>query len=620
MSKVGSNAPDDFVSFSFRNILRTFVFWPRIFGLLWETHSVYLIAVLVANLLKGIVPALILISTKNLINSLVAGVSGGALNVVILAFVFLIALNLVSDVLNIVEGYFRSMFKNLLTNKINMSIIEKSQNLSLQSFEDGVVQNNLQRAQGEADYRPFEIFTQILAILSSFITLFSASIILVSWKWWVILIVLFIPFASFYSFLKIGQAEFNVHFKRASKQRESWYLSFLITRDNSFKEVKIFQLGNYLLKRYREILDGFYKEDKSLAQRRSWISFLFQLINQGANAIVIFLAVQAAFFGQILLGSLVGLIQAISLAQSTSHSIVQGILSLCQNNLYIKQLFDFLDLPEEIDESKPTSSLQAIEKIEFRNVSFTYPNTDKKAISNVSFTIHKGDKLAIVGRNGSGKSTIVKLLTQMYSDFEGEILINDRSIHSFDKEEYRKKIGVVFQDFVHYEMTVRDNIGFGNVDHKHDDQKIWAASTKAGTTPLISAMTDGLDTLLGKWFENGHQLSGGQWQRVAIARAFMREGELYILDEPSSFLDPYSEREVFETFGSLIHDRMAVFISHRLSSAKMAETIILMEQGEIAESGSHSYLMEKQGRYYDMYQTQASAYSHQEQWSLTSYV
>ncbi|KJD37684.1 ABC transporter ATP-binding protein [Paenibacillus sp. ICGEB2008] len=601
---------NDLVSLSYQNIFRTFLFWPRIFRLLWDTHPTFLIAILITNLLKGAVPAVILLATRELINSVVAGASGGSFQPVFIAFGVLIGVNLLYDLINIGESFFRKMFQSRLSNQVNIRIIEKAQKMSLQSFEDADVQNMLQRAQGEADYRPFEIFTQILAIMSSVVTLFSTGAILIAWRWWAFLFIFLIPCLSFYSFLRIGQREFNVHFQRAGRQRESWYLSFLVTRDNSFKEVKIFQLGDYLRKRYKTILEGFYREDKVLAVRRSYTSLAFQIVNQGACAFIIFMAIQATYVGQILVGNLVSLIQGITLTQSTSQSIVQGILSLCQNNLYIKQLFDFLDMPEETKMQKSVQHLplSAIHSIEFRNVSFRYPNTEENAISNVSFTLHQGEKLAIVGRNGSGKSTIVKLLTHLYSDFEGEILINGHSIHELDKDSFRGKIGVVFQDFVHYEMSVRDNIGFGHVAARENDEAIWTAIDKAGIVDLIAGLPEKLNTLLGKWFEDGQQLSGGQWQRIAIARAFMRNADIYVLDEPSSFLDPHAEKEVFQKFDQLVHERIGVFISHRLSSARMADTIILMKEGRIVEAGSHKHLMDMDGVYAEMFRLQASSY------------
>ncbi|TKH43491.1 ABC transporter ATP-binding protein [Paenibacillus terrae] len=599
---------NDLVSLSYKNIFRTFLFWPRIFRLLWDTHPAFLIAILITNLFKGAIPAVILLATRELINSVVGGVSGGSFQPVFIAFGVLIGINIVYDLISIGESFFRKMFQSQLSNQVNIRLIEKAQKMSLQSFEDADVQNMLQRAQGEADYRPFEIFTQILAIISSVVTLFSVGAILIAWKWWAFLFIFLIPCLSFYSFLRIGQREFNVHFQRAGRQRESWYLSFLVTRDNSFKEVKIFQLGDYLRKRYKTILEGFYREDKVLAVRRSYTSLVFQIVNQGAGGFIIFMAVQATFVGQILVGNLVSLIQAITLTQSTSQSIVQGILSLCQNNLYIKQLFDFLDMPEEAETQTINQSLSAIQSIEFRNVSFRYPNTEVNAISNVSFTLSQGEKLAIVGRNGSGKSTIVKLLTHLYSEFEGEILINGHSIHEMDKDSFREKIGVVFQDFVHYEMAVRDNIGFGNVSSREMDEDIWTAIDKAGITDLVVSLPDKIDTLLGKWFEDGQQLSGGQWQRIAIARAFMRNADVYVLDEPSSFLDPHAEKEVFQKFDQLVNEKLGVFISHRLSSARMADTIILMEEGKIIETGSHEYLLDMNGVYAEMFRLQASSY------------
>lgn len=480
--------------------------------------------------------------------------------------------------------------------------------MTLQSFEDADVQNKLQRAQGEANYRPFEIFVQMLGIISGVVTLVSASAILIAWKWWAIFVIILIPCLSFYSFLKIGQREFNTYYQRAGKQRESWYLSFLVTRDNSFKEIKIFQLGNYLRERYLSILNGFHLEDKKLASRRSYTSLIFQVINQIACGFIIFLAVRSAFIGQIMLGYLISFIQAINLTQSTSQNIVQGILSLCQNNLYVKQLFDFLDMPEEEEVEEIEQRISHIHSIEFRNVSFKYPNTNKNAISNISFMLNRNERLAIVGKNGSGKSTIVKLITQLYSNFEGDILINGQSIRDLNKESFREKMGVVFQDFVQYEMTVKDNVGFGDVNQKENDQVVWKAIEQSGITKLINTLPNKLNTMLGKWFDDGQQLSGGQWQRVAIARAFMRNADVYILDEPSSYLDPHSEKEVFNKFEQLTHQKIGVFISHRLSSAKTADNIILLEEGRIIEAGNHDSLMRLNGTYAEMFGIQASSY------------
>ncbi|MDR9857740.1 ABC transporter ATP-binding protein [Paenibacillus sp. VCA1] len=599
---------DDYVSFSSKNIFRTFLFWPRIFKLLWETHAPYLMGILFVSLLKGVLPAVVLIATRELINHVVGGVSKGDFRPVLLAFGFLIVLNVISDLFNIVDGYFRKMFQSLLSNRVNLKIIEKAHQMTLQSFEDADVQNKLQRAQAEANYRPFEIFVQILAIISSVVTLFSACAILVAWKWWVIFVIFLIPCLSFYSFLRIGQREFNTYYRRAAKQRESWYLSFLVTRDNSFKEIKIFQLGHYLRGRYMAILKEFFKEDKFLAARRSYTSLVFQIINQGACGFVVFLAVYSAYMGQILLGNLISFIQAITLTQSTSQSVVQGILSLCQNNLYVKQLFDFLDLPEEEEVQGSGQKISDIQSLEFRNVSFKYPNTERNALSNVSFTLNKNEKLAIVGKNGSGKSTIVKLITLLYSDFEGDILINGKSIRDLNKESFREKMGVVFQDFVQYEMTVRDNVGFGDVKDKENDQLVWNAVEQSGITELVQRLPNKLNTVLGKWFEDGQQLSGGQWQRVAIARAFMRNADIYILDEPSSYLDPHSEREVFGKFEQLTCDKIGVFISHRLSTARTADKIILLENGRIIEEGTHESLMRLNGTYSEMFEIQASSY------------
>ncbi len=592
---------------------RTFKFWPRIFKLLWRTNKTYFIGILTVNILQGFAPAAIILAIQTLINSVVIATSSGEFQYILTAFVLFLVITFANDLLSIMDSYYRSVYNTALGNHINYDIANKATQLDLENFENAEIQDHLKRAKGEASYKPFQIFSEILNVISTLVTIISASLILILWNWWFAFFIILIPFLSFISFLKLGQQEFLIHFNRAPKQRESWYLSYLMTRDLTYKEIKLYGLAPYLLKKYKGILDSFFSEDKKIARQRLRIFILFQSINITAIGFIVYFILREAFLGAVMIGNVVGMIQAVNLTQTNSKGLVQGILSLCQNNLYITQLFYFLDYKSKSNKELGTSkdAIKNIESIEVKNVSFKYPNTHKNALNNINLSIKKGETVAVIGKNGSGKTTLIKILTQLYNNHEGDILVNQKSIQSIDLDSYHKKIGIVFQDFIQYEMKVRDNIGFGNIGLKENNLYLNNAIENAGISDVINAMPKGLDTQLGKWFHNGEQLSGGQWQRIAIARSFFRDADMYILDEPSSYLDPNAEKEVFTKFKELIDRKIGIFISHRISSAKLADKIIVMDNGSIVEVGTHQELMNLEGLYAELYNIQAEAYNNE---------
>ncbi|MDX8365446.1 ABC transporter ATP-binding protein [Cytobacillus sp. IB215665] len=617
----------DYTSLNWKNIFRSFSYWPRVFQLLWTTKKSYFLVILCLTLLKGLFPVFTLLATQELINSIAIGLDQG-FKVIVTAFLVLIAVSLFDMILTIIYQYFDTLLQRLLSNRINRLILEKSVEMNLEDFESSLIQDELKRVQNESGSRPFQTLKTILGMISSIVTLLSTIMVIVVWKWWVALVLVLIPFLSFISFLRLGQEEFLRRWKRAEKNRKSWYFSYLITNDKSAKEVRIYNLGSILLKRYNKIIEHFYQEDRLLLIKRIKISTIFRLITMVINYSIVLLVLWSAYLKEILVGNVVGLIQAIRLTESTAQGVVESIISLCQNNLYLEQLFNFLDMPitehqfrmdnQVINHSKGNDSsllkeklaipLSTVEKIEFKNVSFKYKGSDFYALKEVTFSVSKGETLAIVGKNGSGKSTLVKLLTQLYTDFEGEILINGISIRQYNKDILQRHFGVVFQDFVQYELPVRENIGFGDLDKVMDNENIEKAADRAGIENLIKQLPNGIDTQLGKWFSEGQQLSGGQWQRIAIARAFIRNADLYIMDEPSSFLDPLAEKEVFKKFQELVFNRIGLFITHRYSTVRFANHILLLDQGSVVEQGNHNELMNLGGRYAQLYDAQVSSF------------
>lgn len=598
---------------SVQNIIFTFSYWPRIFNVLWKANPFHFLSILIISLSRGLVPAMLLLATQNIVNNIMNIQESKDFSPIVNPVLVFITLTLFNELLMIFETYFTSVYQTHISNYINVKIFEKVGNMGLEDFEDAYIQDQLQRSQQEANYRPFEIFQQILSILTGCVTLFSSAAILIIWNWSIALCLVLIPILFFFAYLQIGKQEFIIHYNRIPSYRKSWYLTYLLTRDSSFKEARLYQLHGHLLKEYQTIMGKFLDEDKFLAKKRNNLSLFSQIISNILIGGIVMYMTFSAIRGEINVGNLVAYLSAVTLTFNNSRSIVFNIVDICKNNLYIEQLFNFLDHSTKginyyTLESKELTLNKKLNKeitsIEFKNVSFKYPGAEQYVLKNISFKLKKGETLALVGKNGSGKSTLVKLLTRLYTNFEGEILINDISIKDLSSTELYKEVGMVFQDFVQYEMSLRENVGFGSIDNIEDNYRIKTALFNAGLPNLVNQLPYQLETQLGKYFQEGYQLSGGQWQRVAIARAFMRNASLYILDEPSAALDPEAEIDIFQKFHSLVNDKIGIFISHRYTTMKYASKIIVLDEGEIIEEGTHYELMENGLLYSELYSLQ----------------
>lgn len=391
------------------------------------------------------------------------------------------------------------------------------------------------------------------------------------------------------------------------------YFNRLMTTDQYNKEIKLFDLGNYFIERFRNLAVKFYNEKKSVLLRRYLTGFLWTSITVIANsAIYLYVALQAVI-GRISLGQLTLYTQTSIQVGQNFQSFLNGVSSTYENNLYVNTLFEFLEYepklvspenPQPVEAEVDTKGLS----IEFRDVSFTYPDKKVPALRKVSFTIGAGEAVALVGSNGAGKTTIVKLLTRLYDPDEGEILIGGRNIKEYDLKELREHVGVIFQDYVTYYMSARENIGVGRIADVENQPLVVSAAQKSGANAVIERLNEGYDTMLGRWFEKGAQLSGGEWQKVALARAFMRDAGILILDEPTSSLDAQAEYDVFAKFRVLTKGKTALFISHRFSTVRLADRILVLEYGNVLESGSHQQLVELDGRYAELFNLQAEAY------------
>lgn len=402
--------------------------------------------------------------------------------------------------------------------------------------------------------------------------------------------------------------------RQSPERRIMQYFNMLMTTDTYNKEVKLFNLGHFFIERFKQIANKLYGEDKSIIVRRYSMNFVWTGLTVAANStIYLYVALQTIMKG-LPLGNLILYTQSAVQAGQSFQGLLNGISGTYENNLYVGTLFEFLEYEPKIvspPEPKPVEPEVKGLDVEFRDVSFTYPGKDpitQAALKHVSFTIKAGEAIALVGRNGAGKTTLVKLLTRLYDPDGGEILIGGRNIKEYDLKDLREQVGVIFQDYVNYYMSARENIGVGRINEIENEDLVVSAARKSGANAVIERLADGYDTMLGRWFKDGTQLSGGEWQKVALARAFMRDARILVLDEPTSSLDAQAEYEVFEHFRTLTEGKSAIFISHRFSTVRLADRIFVIEHGGILESGSHQELMALDGRYAELFNLQAEAY------------
>ncbi|MDK2564232.1 ABC transporter ATP-binding protein [Romboutsia sedimentorum] len=576
------------------NMLKTI---PKILNLIKKVDKTNFYLIILLSLFSGLCPIITLLTSQKLLNL----IETKNMKIILGALIAYILANLLSNCIGSLLEYLDGRFQRLTNFKLNYLIMDKCTRLSLRHFEDSDIYDKLQRVQNETSYKPYSIFLSIIVIMTSLITLVSSVIIIVNWKPWVLAILVLIPLLSSLSFFKIAQREFNVLWSRASNNRKSWYLTYLLTRDNAFKEIKLYNLGNYLLKKYKDMNKVFVKEDVCLLKKRTTFTFFFEIVEQICIDIILIIVIYSATIGEILIGNVVGLINALNLVANNSKKILNTIYSLYQDNLYIEQLFDFLSIKEDLDESEQNltkkNSISEIEKIQVKNLNFSYPSSNVEVLKNINFEINKGETVAIVGKNGSGKSTLAKLLLSLYNVDDNTILFNDDCVNTYNILNLRKNIAALFQDFAKYELTFRENVAFGDIDSINDDKKI----KKVIKDMDINYIND-VDAQLGVWFNNGMELSGGQWQKIAIARTLFRDASLYILDEPSSALDPIAEKKLIDTFIKMVENKIGIFISHRLSTAKLADKIIVMDKGSIVGIGTHDELFENNKVYKEMYE------------------
>lgn len=591
--------------------LGVFRYSHRAIHLVWTTSRLLTVMLAVLTIVAGILPAAIAWVGKLIVDGVVAAMAEPEPNVQsvlsLVMFEALIVILLAGSQRGISAS--QSLLRALLGQRVNVMILEKALTLTLSHFEDSEFYDKLTQARREASSRPLSLVNRTFGLVQNLISLSSFAVLLFTFSPWAVIILFGAGLPSFFAEAKFSGDAFRLFRWRSPDTRMQMYLETVIAREDGVKEVKLFQLGPRLLQRYREICNKLYVEDRQLTIRRDTWGFLLGLISSGAFYGAYAWIVIATVNGEITLGAMTMYLMLFRQGQAAVTAILSAISGMYEDNLYLSNLYEYLAQPVPASPGRAVKGPEPRRGLEFENVSFAYPGAKDSALSNISLTVRPGEGLALVGENGSGKTTLIKLLTRLYEPTEGRILLDGLDLRDWDLEALRRRIGVIFQDFGRYQFTVGENIGAGDVRYMDDTPRQVAAAETGMAAPFIEAMPEAYDTQLGRWFKDGRELSGGQWQKIALSRAFMRsEADILVLDEPTAAMDAASEAAVFDLFRSQSHDKMTILISHRFSTVRAADQIVVIHDGRIVERGDHDQLLAENGTYAQLFRLQAKGY------------
>ena len=584
---------------------------PRFFKLVWETNHWYTILNAILRLIRSAIPVTILYVGKLIIDEVVL-LSNGTIadhtylwKLVSAEF----ALAIISDALSRATLLVDSLLGDLFSNHTSVKIMEHAATLDLDQFEDSAFYDKLERARQQTIGRTI-LLSQILTQVQDLITMAFLAVGLMAFNPWLILLLLVAIVPAFLGESYFNDRSYALTRGQTPERRELDYMRYLGASDETAKEVKLFNLSGFLIDRFKELSNKFYDDNKKLSLRRASWGTLFALLGSigyyTAYIVIIIKTVQ----GAITIGTLTFLAGSFRQLRSLLEGILSRFSSVSQGAIYLRDFFEFFEIKPKIAvAAKPVLFPNPIKQgFTFENVGFRYHNSETWANRHLNFTLHFGEKLALVGENGAGKTTLVKLLARLYDPTEGRILLDGIDLREYDIVDLRKQTGIIFQDYLKYQMSFAQNIAVGNIDEQHNRPLIKESAEKSLAHKLANKLPDQYDQALGRRFNNGVELSGGEWQKVALARAYMKEAQLLILDEPTSSLDARAEYQVFQRFAELSKGKTAVLISHRFSTVRMADRILVLDKGQQLEIGSHEELLHKNGRYAELFLLQAQGY------------
>jgi len=584
---------------------------PAVLKIVWDSGPAVVIFGLVSRLFSSLLPVVLLWITKLIVDRIVHAVSTH--QPVQPGFWWLVAAEFFLAVLNSILlrsiDYSDSLLADKYTRHVSIRVMNHAASLDLIAYEDPVFYDRLERARVQATDR-LVMIQAIGRLVQQGITTITLSVSIMLFSPWLMLLLIAGVLPAFLGESHFAFLGYAKNFRQTPMRRQLDYLRVLGGSKEAAKELKLFGLRNFLSERFTRLSDEIYEQNVALNRRKLLAGALLSMIGTAGYYSAYVFVIWRTASGALSIGSMTFLTLAIQQASSNIEQIFSTIAGIGDQALFLTDLLAFFEMKPTI-QSKP-NALPAprpiVRGVEFRNVSFSYPGNSRRVLDNINFQLHTGERLALIGENGQGKTTIVKLITRLYDPTEGQILLDGIDLREYDLEDLHREIGVIFQDFMRYEMTALENIAVGRVEALADLELLKSAARKSMADQTIGRLPLGYDQMLGRRFEQGVDLSGGEWQKVALARAYLRDAQILILDEPTAALDARSEFEVFRRFSELTTGKMALFISHRFSTVRSADRILVLENGRIAEEGTHAQLASLGGRYAELFEMQASSY------------
>jgi len=586
----------------------------RALRFVWQSAKGLTIANGVLTVVQGVLPLLQLYLVKLMVDAVTAGVAapdkGVAFRHVLLLVGFLGAVILFTSLIRLIASLVSEWQSYIVTDHMNEVILAKSIEVDLEYYESARYYDTLHRAQREAVSRPISIVNGLALIGQNGISLLAIAGLFLSFNWAIAVILFASVISGTVVRLRYTGKMYRWQNEQISTERQASYFNFILTNSSHAKEIRMFDLGSLFMHRFRDLRQKLRQGRLSIMRRRSIADFAAQTFATAAIYGSYAYVAYQVIGGKATLGDLVMFYQAFQRAQGSLQGILGSLAGLFEDNLFISNLYEFLDLKRTVIEpvhARPVP-VPMQRGIVLNHVSFQYPAGTRKVFEDISLTIRPGEVVALVGENGSGKTTLMKLLCRLYDPTGGTITIDGVDLRQFETKALRHEIAIIFQDYVHYHLTARENIWFGNTALPPDHERVIAAARRSGADNVISGLPYGYDTILGKWFKDGEELSIGEWQKVALARAFMRDAQIIVLDEPTSSMDAKAEYEAFQSFRQLVRGRTAILISHRFSTVRMADRIFVLQQGSIIEGGTHEELLRLGGTYARLFEMQAQHY------------